>query len=295
MLLFGVGRAVVAVEVEQARIRAVVPVAAHIQHASAERRESLFLSFCLTWQESMIMKASGAVAPVPQGTKESSADEAVRVGRAAVAVEVEQARIRAVVPAAAHIQHKPAARSPRVVRDVGGLSCLRQMRGNSPRCSCGCSKSADVSAGRSSGSRIGVSVGGVIGVFRGVGTDIDRAAVEVYAVHPVEDVAPRVFDVPVLDGSCTVRAVSSAGMIGHDIGTAGGNCRAAAAIALADFALGVPVGVLYDVEQADGAPACVVVLIPAGAFALCAAAGRCSGDALPAETFRCAKHGRSRY
>ena len=68
-------------------------------------------------------------------------------------------------------------------------------------------------------------------------------------------------------------------MIGHDIGTAGGNCRAAAAIALADFALGVPVGVLYDVEQADGAPACVVVLIPAGAFALCAAAGRCSGDA----------------
>lgn len=38
----------------------------------------------------------------------SSADVAVRVGRAVVAVEVEQARIRAVVPVAAHIQHKPA-------------------------------------------------------------------------------------------------------------------------------------------------------------------------------------------
>lgn len=70
-----VGRAVVAVEVEQARIRAVVPVAAHIQHKPAQSAENpYFLSFCLTWQESMIVKLLGAAAPSPpQGTKRSRA------------------------------------------------------------------------------------------------------------------------------------------------------------------------------------------------------------------------------
>lgn len=70
-----VGRAVVAVEVEQARIRAVVPVAAHIQHKPAQSAENpYFLSSCLTWQESMIVKLLGAAAPSPpQGTKRSRA------------------------------------------------------------------------------------------------------------------------------------------------------------------------------------------------------------------------------
>lgn len=70
-----VGRAVVAVEVEQARSRAAVPVAAHIQHKPAQSAENpYFLSFCLTWQESMIVKLLGAAAPSPpQGTKRSRA------------------------------------------------------------------------------------------------------------------------------------------------------------------------------------------------------------------------------
>lgn len=70
-----VGRAVVAVEVEQARIRAAVPAAAHIQHKPAQSAENpYFLSFCLTWQESMIVKLLGAAAPSPpQGTKRSRA------------------------------------------------------------------------------------------------------------------------------------------------------------------------------------------------------------------------------
>lgn len=69
------GRAVVAVEVKQARIRAVVPVAARIQHKPAQSAENpYFLSPCLTGQESMIVKFLGAAAPSPpQGTKRSRA------------------------------------------------------------------------------------------------------------------------------------------------------------------------------------------------------------------------------
>lgn len=70
-----VGRAVVAAEAEQARKRAAVPVAAHIQHKPAQSAENpYFLSSCLTWQESMIVKLLGAAAPSPpQGTKRSRA------------------------------------------------------------------------------------------------------------------------------------------------------------------------------------------------------------------------------
>ena len=144
----------------------------------------------------------------------------------------------------------------------------------------GCHADAlDVTVALRLGADLGIVARGVIGVVRRSGADIHRAIVEVDTVDPLEDIAPGVLDVAVLNGCLTICAGCSTGMIGHAVRAAGVDGGAVSIdIAAADLPLAIPVSKLDQIQQPHGAPGSEVILRPLVALALGASASGSASD-----------------
>ena len=68
-------------------------------------------------------------------------------------------------------------------------------------------------------------------------------------VSPLADVAPRVFNVPILDGGLAVCPRGAACVVGHGIGGPGVDLCAGAYVTLSDRRLAVPVRIFHDIQK----------------------------------------------